>query len=142
MSQFAKATEILREALQGRDVPYGSREKSLRPPPPAPMRTSGDPVRLKEAYRALRRAALAYIENPTQETLGVLKYKQNYCSQIEPSCAPQGSPWIKPPFGKDNTSFAPDREVNSMIFELLALPPSSGRWVFQAERIRKAISEL
>jgi hypothetical protein len=142
MSHFAKAAEILARARAGETVPDLD-DPILTHAPPPPRVQTGNPARLKEAYRALFRVALAFIANPSKQNRDDLVYKRNYCSSIESECAPVGSPWCRLPQGvEDTTLFAKERALDAQLHGLLELSPTSARWVLLAQKIGEAIESL
>jgi hypothetical protein len=141
MSHFAKAAEILRQARNGEAIPDPD-EPFRTIPSPSRARSKGDPARLRDAYRTLWRYVGAYIETPTDEQLRQVTYQQDLCSQLEPVCAPAGSPWFRPALGKDETLFAKDRALDAQLHDLLALDRMSARWTLLARKIKTTIDSL
>jgi len=140
MSHFAKAAEILKRAAQGEILPPDDGHRECRPSMPPPRRV-GNPVRLKEAYQSLWRLTLDYIRCPSDQARGKVIYQHRVIGLLEPECAPVGSPWVRPPFGKDETSFAPLRALDTKVMSLLDMNRRGVRWQRLAREVQETIEK-
>lgn len=140
MSHFAKAVRYLREAADGKEVPYETRPPITKPPPPLRRTSNVEPLRV--AYRRLGEAVALYLADPIGRRTCVRQCLD--AAELREHDVPALSPWSRPGLsGTDTSEFAKWRALATKTEALLRLTyaPSPSHWAAKAAVVKIALEE-